>query len=213
MGAHWRDDVVAFRLKVQKTTLSDDRQHQCRNSARLLLHRAGGPIFKPAAFATRLCPRTMLTPNCSFVTPSASAFILQPVAKKVLTLQQAETAKKRAGRFVSNVMGDEDRADDIEDETLDEWLNETGRKLKSNPQRKKKTMAASNTATKSDLQDQIDQISDMVADALDPVLSREEVVQRLQDIDEVINGDDDDDDSDDDGSDDDDDDDNDPDLA
>jgi len=44
------------------------------------------------------------------------------------------------------------------------------------------------TETKLDLQDTLDQIGDMVTDALDPALTREEVIQKLQDIDDIVNG-------------------------
>ena len=63
--------------------------------------------------------------------------------------------------------------------------------------------------TKDELQETIDDIGDIVTDALDPALTREEVVQKLQDIDDLLNGDDDDSDDVENGDDDDDDDDDD----
>ena len=61
-----------------------------------------------------------------------------------------------------------------------------------------------NGPTKDDLQDTVDQVGDLVSDALDPALSREEVIEKLQAIDDLLNGDggDDDDDLDDNGDDD-----------
>lgn len=46
----------------------------------------------------------------------------------------------------------------------------------------------STTPTKADLQDLLDQVADAVSEALDPVLSREDVVSRLQDIDGMLDG-------------------------
>lgn len=73
------------------------------------------------------------------------------MAKKVYdSEEQAETAKQRASRFLRDVVGDDDRADEIEDESLDEWLEETGRRIE-NPttQQRRNNMPA--TKTKADL--------------------------------------------------------------
>ena len=67
------------------------------------------------------------------------------MAKKIFTNEQeADTAKQRAVLFTRNVLGDEDRADEIEDASLDDWLEETGRRItKPNPQpRSKQKMPA-----------------------------------------------------------------------
>jgi hypothetical protein len=40
---------------------------------------------------------------------------------KTLTRDQLETRKEKAARFVRNVLGDSDRADEIEDESLDDY--------------------------------------------------------------------------------------------
>ena len=120
------------------------------------------------------------------------------MAKKILTRTQAETAKKRAESFLRNVLQDDDRAGEVESQTVDEWAEDTGRTIterKQNP-----TMAT----TKTELQGTIDQINDLVADALDPINSREDVVEKLQQIDDLLNGDSDDDDLDDSDSEDDD---------
>ncbi len=43
--------------------------------------------------------------------------------------------------------------------------------------------------TKAELQGVIDQVSDILSDALDPALTREEVIQKIQEADEIINPD------------------------
>jgi hypothetical protein len=126
------------------------------------------------------------------------------VPRKILTRDQAATAKERAVSFLRNVLHDDARAEQVEGEDLDTWAQETGRTI-TNPKRKKANTMASGT-TKADLQDLMDQVGNMVTDALDPALTREDVVQKLQEIDALVNpddydsvedlGDDDDDDSD-----------------
>jgi hypothetical protein len=111
------------------------------------------------------------------------------VARKILTRDQAETAKKRAAPFLRNVLQDEDRADEVESESLDDWAEETGRTI-TNPAKRKPTMAQ-NGVTKGDLQDTLDQVGDMIVNALDPSLTREDVIQKLQEMDDLVNGDDD----------------------
>lgn len=107
--------------------------------------------------------------------------------KKILTREQAQTSKDRAARFVSNVLKDEDGAQAIDDESLDDWA---GRKkiTLTNPRpiprrrstiihegeekdmpTKKPTMAELLEENKQlreendDLIDQLDQVADIVA--------------------------------------------------
>ena len=72
---------------------------------------------------------------------------------------------------------------------MEEWAADAGRTIteerKSNP-----TMA-----TKTELQDTVDQINDLVSDALDPINSREDIVEKLQQIDDLLNDESDQDDS------------------
>ena len=112
------------------------------------------------------------------------------MARKILTRDQAETAKKRAVSFLRNVLQDDDRADEIESEDLEQWAEETGRTI-TNPT-KRRTVLMANGVSKADLQDALDQIGDVVADALDPASERADLVQALQQIDALVSGDDDD---------------------
>jgi hypothetical protein len=115
------------------------------------------------------------------------------VARKILTRDQAETAKKRAASFTRNVLDDDDRADEIEDEGLEEWTEETGRTI-TNPRNRRQNCMAQTSNTKAALQGTLDQIGDIVADALDPASERADLVAALQEIDSLVSGDDDDDD-------------------
>jgi hypothetical protein len=111
------------------------------------------------------------------------------VAKKILTRVQAETAKKRAETFLRNVLQDDDRADEVAGQSVDEWAEETGRTITE------ERMTNPIMETKTELQGTIDQINDLVADALDPINTREDIVDKLQQIDDLLNDDSDEDDS------------------
>lgn len=112
------------------------------------------------------------------------------MARKLLTRDQAETAKKRAASFMRNVLNDDDRAGEIGNESLDDWAEETGRSI-TNPKNRRQAMPKG--PSKTELEDTLDQVGDMITDALDPALTREEVVEKLQEIDDMLNGDDEDD--------------------
>lgn len=110
------------------------------------------------------------------------------MAKKVLTREEAETAKHRAELFVTNVLGDDDRADEIASQSLEEWAKDTGRTI-TNPGRKRKKMA--DAITKADLQDTIDQACDILSDAYTPEASREDLAAAVGQALDILNGDDD----------------------
>ncbi len=112
--------------------------------------------------------------------------------KKILTREQAQTSKDRAARFVSNVLHDPDKAQEIKDESLDDYVERKKITL-TNPTRPrrgvcvlihdghykrkvhmaKKSLAeqledlkaenADLKAENDDLQDQLDQVADIVA--------------------------------------------------
>lgn len=114
--------------------------------------------------------------------------------KKAKTLAQVATAKQRAVNFLTNVLEDDDRADEVEEESLEAYAERKGIQIIDNPSRhvKGKTM----TATKADLQAVIDQVADAAANALDPRSNRVQLVDALQAIYDLTGEDDDEDDSD-----------------
>jgi hypothetical protein len=71
------------------------------------------------------------------------------VSKKTVykSEEQAEAAKEKAARFVADVIGDPDRASEIESESLSDWLEETGRRIE-NPKTKGEKIMARTTRTK-----------------------------------------------------------------
>lgn len=90
---------------------------------------------------------------------------------KSLTREQVQGRKDKAARFVRDVLDDPERADEIEDEDLEEYA--TRRKLRmTNPNRRRNTMPTNKDLRQrirdleeenQDLSDQLDQIADIVS--------------------------------------------------
>ena len=102
------------------------------------------------------------------------------MASKFLTRDQAEARKAAAVRFAENVLKDPDKADDIESEDLDDWIERKRITLVDNPGKRSLKMANGNMskdelldrideleAENSDLQDALDAVADIVAPADD----------------------------------------------
>jgi hypothetical protein len=102
------------------------------------------------------------------------------VASKILTRDQAQARKDAAVRFAENVLKDPDKADDIESEDLDDWIERKGISLIDNRGRRSLDMANSNwskpellgrieelESENSDLQDALDAIQDIVSPPAD----------------------------------------------
>jgi hypothetical protein len=81
------------------------------------------------------------------------------VASKILTRDQAQSRKNAAVRFAENVLDDPDKAADIEDEDLDDWIERKKITLIDNPRERTLKMANGNGRTKQDLLDQIDDLT------------------------------------------------------
>ena len=99
--------------------------------------------------------------------------------RKVMTPQQAGTSKARAERFVRTVLGNDEHADAIADESLEDWADRKKVRIVENPrcvspqiiekggnmptkealQQRVKELEEEND----DLQDQLDQIADIAA--------------------------------------------------
>ena len=79
------------------------------------------------------------------------------MASKIFTREQAQARKDAAVRFAENVLDDPDKADDIESEDLDAWVERKKITLVENLGRRANRMA--NGPSKQDLQDQIDELT------------------------------------------------------
>jgi hypothetical protein len=118
--------------------------------------------------------------------------------KKDQTFKQVEATKAKAARFVRDALGDDDRADDIEDESPEDYADRKGITI-TNPGRR--TIMANgngnNGMTKADLQDCIDSATDILTAAYTPEASREELAAAVGDALDALAGDTDDEDEDD----------------
>jgi len=89
---------------------------------------------------------------------------------KTLNRAQVECRKEKAARFVRDVLGDPDRADEIEDESLEEYAERHKTKIVGNPQgavmatKDELLDRISDLEEENDeLQDQLDKIADLAA--------------------------------------------------
>jgi hypothetical protein len=119
---------------------------------------------------------------------------MEHVASKILTRAQAQSRKDAAVRFAENVLSDDDLADDIESESLDDWVARKRITLIDNPAKRSPKMANGNAdqRTKAELLDEIDQLQQDNADLQDALDAIADIVAPPDDT-----GDDEDDDDDD----------------
>jgi hypothetical protein len=108
---------------------------------------------------------------------------------KKLTRDQLQSRKEKAADFAANVLEDPDLADEIEAETLEEYAAHKRIEI-INPMRRKHTMARTrNPKVKDELEeaeDTLQEVANLVSEALDPELSREEVVGKLKEIEDAL---------------------------
>jgi hypothetical protein len=112
--------------------------------------------------------------------------------KRALTLEQVERMKSRAVRFVQDVLGDLDRAAEIEAESPEAYAERKG--VEINPiltvrtirvqDRRLRTMAQG--PTKAELEQMVDEVADLANEALDPSLTREEVIDKVKAIADLV---------------------------
>ena len=122
--------------------------------------------------------------------------------KKVLTREQAQTSKARAARFALNVLQDPYKAQAIDDESLEDWIERKKIRL-SNPARPYPRRASLLIHESEDQMPKFkksvaEQIEDLKAENKDLRVENEDLQDRLDAVADLIS-DDDDDDSDDDG--------------
>ena len=94
---------------------------------------------------------------------------------KTLTRKQLESRKAKAVRFTRDVREDDDRADEIEDESLEDYAQERHIKL-ANPKGERKM----SIPTRRELQDRIQELE----------AENEDLQSRLDEISDIVSGDD-----------------------
>lgn len=113
------------------------------------------------------------------------ALILIPMATRSVTREQAERKKAQAAALMERI-GEDDRASEFDDMSVDEYAEHRGLQI-ANPQRRERKTGM---ATKNELQDQLDSIADVVNEAYTPEASREVLAEALGDVLDIINGED-----------------------
>jgi len=99
---------------------------------------------------------------------------------KVKTLEQVESMKAKAERFVRDVLDDDDRADEIADESAEDYADRKRIRILANQYQRKNPMPN----TKADLEARIEELESQ----------NEELRDKLEAIGEVLAGDEDEDD-------------------
>lgn len=105
------------------------------------------------------------------------------MTKKTRTLDQIATAKQRAVTFLRNVLENDDRADEVEEESLRDYAERKGIRIIENPSSRTK---GTGMATKKDLEELLDQVSTLAFDALTPQTTRKEAIDALQEINDLV---------------------------
>jgi len=93
----------------------------------------------------------------------------------------------KAVRFAEDVLEDEDLADELDDLSVEDYADRK-RVTITSPNKENRKMPSTPAINKKQLEDILDQVSDIVTEALDPALTRVDLVARLQDIDSLVNG-------------------------
>ena len=106
-----------------------------------------------------------------------SALVYPEDVPKALTRDRLEARKEKAVRFVRDVLDDPDRADEIEDESVDDYAARRRIDIVDNPRRRRNAMPQGRTKAdleaeieelreeNEELQDQLDAVADIVAPA------------------------------------------------
>ena len=106
---------------------------------------------------------------------------------KAMTQSEAETKRLRAVEFLRRIGKPED-AERFETMSPEEYAAHRHADLMANPFRRYRIMAQETGPTKADLADRIDDIEDLLEEALDPELTREELVSKVKEIQTVASG-------------------------
>jgi hypothetical protein len=107
---------------------------------------------------------------------------------KRLTREQVESRKEKAARFVENVLGDSERADEIADEDVDSYAERRGIEI-TNPSKRRKIVAKTKSKAEleqenQELQDEIDELNDRL-DAIADLTSDEDEEDDEEDEDDT----------------------------
>ena len=105
---------------------------------------------------------------------------------KQVTRDQAERKKAQAATLMERI-GEDDRADEFDDMSVEEYAEHRGMQIANPKQRERKTAMA----TKNELQEQIDSIAEVLNEAYTPEATRADLVEAVGNALDIINGEDD----------------------
>lgn len=115
------------------------------------------------------------------------------MARRVKTLDQVRKMQAKAVRFVQNVLQDDERAAEIAAESPAEYAEHKRIKVIDNPAvtilNMRRHSMAGVISTKAELEKLLDDVEGLSSDALDPELSREEVVAKVKEIYDLVSSD------------------------
>jgi hypothetical protein len=106
---------------------------------------------------------------------------------KTVTREQAERKKSQAAAFMERI-GEDDRADEFDDMSVDEYAEHRGLQI-ANPKGKgRKTTMAASGPSKAELQDTIDSAIGVLDEAYAPEATREELAEAVGQALDILNG-------------------------
>ena len=108
------------------------------------------------------------------------------LAMKLMTRTQAETKRRQAVRLLQ-CMGKYDDAARFEAMTPEEYAEHKHAQIQ-NPTRRPTTMARATNPTAGELSETLSEIADLAEEALDPELTREELVGKIKELADLASG-------------------------
>ena len=112
--------------------------------------------------------------------------------KKQQTYEQVEARKDKAARFLRDILDDDDRAEDVEDESVEDYAERKGITITNSGRRA--IMANGNGGngemTKAELEDCVDNATQILTDAYVPEASREDLAAAIGDALDALSGED-----------------------
>ena len=101
------------------------------------------------------------------------------VARGFITLSEAETARQRAAEFMQRIGGDSAKFEAMD---AREYARSKGKEILENP------LSRRNIMTKAQSEETLDQIADILDDADDAGLTREEVIEKVREAAALVEG-------------------------
>jgi hypothetical protein len=111
------------------------------------------------------------------------------VSQKSKTLDQVERMQDKAVQFLRDIVGDDDKADDFDEMTAEEYATHKGITISDNPEISRRSYPMAD-ASKAELSNTLDDIQDVLDDALAPELTREELVAKVKEAYSLASGED-----------------------